>query len=163
MREPHKMVKVGEHEIAEDYTLPFGLWKVTTEDDDEGRRMRTLGVYKGYIDEIALHLARDALYKLTFKKVKPTTSDDYVPTSKSVSITLDIDSGTWDLSNNQTAELMAVVLKDRPCRVEEGNYFASFRIISDSETDQERKARLLKSATAKLSDEELEALGLKRV
>ena len=38
---------------AEDYKNPYGIWIVTTEGDCEGRSTRHLGVFQGYIDDIA--------------------------------------------------------------------------------------------------------------
>ena len=49
------------------YTNPYGLWEVTTEGDCEGRSRKGLGVFEGYLDDIAFYLANKAYYTLEFK------------------------------------------------------------------------------------------------
>ncbi len=48
----------------------YGIWKVTTQGDCEGRSTECLGYYEGYIDEIAQALADKAYYSLTFRSIK---------------------------------------------------------------------------------------------
>ena len=37
-----------------DYTNPYGIWEVTTESDCSGMTTDHLGVFEGYVDDIAL-------------------------------------------------------------------------------------------------------------
>jgi hypothetical protein len=52
---------------------PFGLWKVSTEADCEGRSMKHLGYYEGYVDVIAKGLSSLACYNLYFSRVQLRT------------------------------------------------------------------------------------------
>lgn len=48
------------------YEQAYGTWKVTTEGDCEGRSIRDLGTYTGYLDEMAFALADKCCYSLQF-------------------------------------------------------------------------------------------------
>lgn len=50
-----------------------------TEGDCEGKSTRTLGTYKGWLDEIALHLADKTYYSLTFTKLNNVDMENYTP------------------------------------------------------------------------------------
>jgi hypothetical protein len=115
------------------WTSPIGWWNVSTEGDEEGRSTNNLGTYYGHVAEIAFHLANKAMYKLTFQ---PTTRSGkvsrptYNATRTHVHISLDIDSGTW---NMETKELVDWVQKwlditDNSIRVTDSNYFAGFKL-----------------------------------
>lgn len=84
---------------------PVGLWKVTTEGDCEGKSTKDLGTYEGHIVDIARKLyecGRFPMYSYTFSPVKKI---EYVANPQSqfenVSIQLDINSGTWDMNQEQ--------------------------------------------------------------
>ena len=49
------------------YNNAYGLWEVTTEGDCEGKSTRKLGVYEGFIDDIAFALVGSCCYSLRFK------------------------------------------------------------------------------------------------
>lgn len=114
--------------FKEAYMNSYGYWRVTTEGDCEGRSTTHLGTFKGHIDEIAYSLASKVYYKLEFEKVdtnllKPNTK------VKEVHISFDIDSGTWDFTPEERAISVAEVLKDRPVKVEESNYYAGIKLV----------------------------------
>ena len=113
--------------LDKNYHDPYGTWQVTTEGDVEGRSIRHLGTYEGFIDDIAKALASEVYYSLNFKKVGDVKM---LPTPErepgKVSIQLDIGSKTWDLKPEQRATVMAEALKDRPVTVKQGQYYASF-------------------------------------
>ena len=67
-------------EVAEKYKDIYGYWIVTTEGDCEGRTTKTLGTFKGYIDDIALSLANKCYYSLCFTKIKEPTEEKYTDT-----------------------------------------------------------------------------------
>ena len=140
------------------YKNPYGLWKVTTEGDCEGRSTRDLGIFKGYIDEIAFALADKCFYSLEFKYID---EKDYtaplVPESNTVSVSLDVDSGTWDLNSNERAFWARKFLSNRDVEVLPGQYYASFILKTGKKTAEDIK----KEAMDKLTKEEIEALGLK--
>jgi hypothetical protein len=107
----------------------YGTWEVTTEGDCEGRTTARLGTHTGFIDEIALTLGAKAYYKLRFKLLADKPIADPKPILvESVSVSLFIDSGTWDMSQAERAETMRKVFKDRPVVIEESPYYASFVI-----------------------------------
>ncbi len=115
--------------INEKYQDAYGTWNVTTEGDVEGRSIRHLGTYKGYLDEVAKSLAGGVFYSLSFTKVGDVEElPEPKREQKEVSVQLNIDSKTWDLCMDTRAEVMATVLKDRPVTVKKGQYFASFII-----------------------------------
>lgn len=106
------------------YTNAYGLWHVTTEGDVEGRSITDLGVHEGYLDEIASDLAYKCYYSLQFSLENPNR----IPRGtniNSVSIALDIESGTWDMKGPQRVKFVSELLKDRKVTVTESNYYAS--------------------------------------
>ena len=143
-----------------DYASSYGTWRVTTEGDCEGKTTTQLGAFTGHIDEIALALADRCYYSLCFRRDMPK-SMSMVPTRKSVSVQLDINSGTWDMNSDERAKAIGEILKDRDVTVSPGQYFASVIITTTKETEGERQEKLRNAALAKLSAEEKAALGLK--
>ena len=143
------------------YDKAEAFWKVTTEGDCEGRTTRDLGVHFGFLDDIAFALADKCYYSLCFKLIDPMQMD--VPKKNKVNISLDIDSGTWDMSSEARVAFVSKLLKDRDTMVKDCNYYASVE-ISMGKTIQQQKERekemLRKQALAKLSETEREALGL---
>lgn len=140
------------------YTNNYGLWKVTTEGDCEGKSTRDLGIHKGYIDEIAFALADKCSYSLNFKYL---FDSDYKKTSapkrSEVSVSLDIDSGTWDLSGEERVKWARQFLSGRDVSVSRGQYYASFVIKTNKKTVED----IRNDALSKLTKEEIEALGIK--
>lgn len=139
------------------YQNPYGVWRVTTEGDVEGKTTINLGTFEGFIDEIALALADKVYYTLCFHASEKL---DNKPKAASVSVQLDIDSGTWsnDMSSEDRVREMKMIFKDRPVNILEDNFFSSFKIISKTITNEdfERQAIL-----EKLTDREKQILGLK--
>jgi len=140
----------------EKYLTPYGNWKVTTEGDCEGKSTTQLGTYTGYIDEIALFLANKSYYGLQFSAVIEQMPKNPVPTAKSVNVSLDIDSGTWDLSPEARMCFAQRLFRSRPVIVGQSNYYACFTL--QTEMSEEDLAR--ESALKKLTDEEKRLLGL---
>ena len=107
----------------------YGVWEVTTEGDEEGRTVKRLGKYLGYIDEIALHLADKVYYSLSFRKsdgILPEMS--YTPKKSSVDVSLDI-------SNNVKRADGLLDLKkrfaNRPVFIGPSYYYSSFKIYAN--------------------------------
>jgi len=139
------------------YKNLYGTWVVTTEGDCEGRSIRNLGTHTGWLDTIALNLAKNVYYSLRFKKVEPNIDAEKLPTATEVSVSMDIDSGTWDMKNDERAKVLREVFKDRPVVIKESNFYASF-IIS---IEPERKEEILRQqALAKLTEADRKLLGL---
>lgn len=116
-------------EVDEKYKDIYGYWRVTTEGDCEGRTTKTLGTFKGYIDDIALSLANKCSYSLCFTKIKEPTEEKYTDKKNKVNVQLDIDSKTWDMTSEERCEVMKELFKDRNVIIEEGDYYPSFNII----------------------------------
>jgi hypothetical protein len=141
---------------AEVYHQLYGYWAVTTEGDCEGRTTRNLGTFKGWLDEIALHLADKNHYSLHFKKVEMV--DNYLPKAKKVSVTLDIDSETWNMTPDQRAAYVQRIFdaNNRDVKIVTGQYHASFVLHADVEDITDKRTKAL----AKLTDEERKILGV---
>lgn len=137
------------------YANAFGVWRVTTEGDCEGRSVRDLGVHEGYLDEIAFALADKVYYSLQFSTSKKITME---PKTSQVSVSLNIDSGTWDMVPTQRVNFFRSMLEGRDVFVSEGQYYASV-VLSTNKFD--KKSELINNALKKLTKEEIEALGLK--
>ena len=143
--------------IKPPYDNPYGIWEVTTEGDCEGKTTRRLGVYSGYIDEIALALADKCCYSLQFSQLNIVKVDNtFTPKCKTVTVNLDINSGTWDMSAHERVLAMEKVFKDRPVYIKQGQAYASFCIETIKQTVEEKK----QYALSKLTDEEKKILGL---
>ena len=139
---------------SKDYKNPYGLWRVTTEGDCEGRSTKNLGIYQGYIDDIAFALADKCSYVLQFEKIctdipKPTKA---IP---KVAVSLDIKSGTWDLNSEERVNFFRNMLPGRNIRVFDSNFATS---ITLENTNIEQTKREI--ALAKLTSEEKSLLGL---
>lgn len=138
------------------YNNPYGCWTVTTEADCEGKSSKNLGTFIGYVDDIAFSLADKCFYSLEFKPYC-LKDKDYVPKSKRVHINFGIDSKTWDMPKEERVEFFKKVFKDRDVQVKEGSYYATVELVK---TTSDPRDLLRKSALAKLTNEEKEALGL---
>ena len=118
----------------------YGVFKVTTEGDCEGRTIEDLGTYKGYIDEIAFALADKCYYSLTFHQINPEEHKlDMTPKRKEVDIALDIDSGTWDLEGKDRIKYFKNLFKDRNIEVSNSNFYANVKISTNKKTKEEKR------------------------
>lgn len=82
---------------------PVGYWKVTTEGDCEGRSTKNLGEFYGHVANIAFYLADKVFYSLKFipvesPRLNTPQINNVTAARKKVWISLDINSGTWDLN-----------------------------------------------------------------
>lgn len=147
--------------MIKNYNSSYGLWKVTTEGDCEGKTTKNLGIYEGNISDIAFYLKDKCEYSLRFSPAKATKIDsDDVTHYGSINISLDIDSGTWNMSPEDRVNYFKVLLytenREHIITVEPGQYYASVKLIGyDSHEEYVRK-----TALEKLTDEEKEVLGL---
>ena len=133
----------------------YGTFNVTTEGDCEGRSIKNLGTYTGYIDEIAFALADKCCYTLCFKLVDHT-SLDLIPKKDTVKISVDIDSGAWDLNIADAKDYFKKFFAKRDVEVVSTHGYGSCTISTHKETIEEKKKKILQ----KLSDEEKQILGL---
>ena len=127
------------NEIKNGYDNVYGTWRVTTEGDVEGRSVKELGTYTGYVDEIALHLSDRVYYSLTFTRSEDV--GEYVQKNDSVSVQFDIESGTWPICNSGNLDKIREIFSERDVEIVDSNYYASFTIKSNKKSDEERKER----------------------
>lgn len=129
--EKHKLTEKEKKRLS--YTNPYGLWKVTTEGDCEGRSSRNLGIFEGYLDDIAFYLADKAYYTLEFEKIDILRiSHKNVNAERSeVNVSLDISSGTWGMSSEERVLEFKKLLSERHVRVTEGDTYASVKLCKD--------------------------------
>lgn len=109
-----------------DYANAFGTWEVTTEADCEGRTTKNLGIFTGYVDDIAKTLGGKGGYTLQFKHL---AIPEVRTSPRRVNISFDIDSGTWSMAPTARAEWARKLFKDRPVKVEECNYYAGITLV----------------------------------
>jgi hypothetical protein len=118
----------------EPYNKVWGLWKVTTEGDVEGKTIKDLGIHKGFIDVIASNLAPSCFYSLRFTSVDVNEYPEY-KACKSVEVSLDHKSGLWDVKPSERVKIVSKIFEDagRSVKIEEGRYYASVKIIFDDD------------------------------
>jgi hypothetical protein len=103
----------------------YGKWHVTTEGDVEGRSTTDLGVYEGYLDEIAFALGRKAYYSLYFEPAKELPPQAKSAPADQVHVVLTIDSGTWDMDPAKRQGFFRKLLEGRDVEVKDGQFYAS--------------------------------------
>ena len=118
------------------YDSTYGRWEVTTEGDCEGKSVKSLGVHKGHVDEIARSLASSTMYGLHFQAV-PARGTPAKGDATSVSISFDLSSGISPdadpRTKSQRLELVDDLFKDRPVRIESSNYYGCVKLVWDSD------------------------------
>ena len=143
---------------SNNYVNPYGLWKVETEGDCEGRSVRQLGIYEGYIDEIAFGLADKCYYSLQFTYLsKDDINQKFVPKKDSVNINLNIESKTWDLKPDERVKWFENFLIGRDVIVSRGSSYAAVTISNRKTNDD----IVRQTALDKLTKEEKEVLGIR--
>ena len=100
-------------------------------------------------------MADRCYYSLCFRPIDPRALD-LTPKRKSVEISFDIGSNTWDMDNEGIVAAFKEVLKDRPVYVRKGRLFSSVNISTEKESEEEKRQKILK----KLSPEERRILGI---
>lgn len=139
----------------------YGTWTVTTEGDCEGRSTRQLGTHTGYIDDIAFALANQAYYGLRFSWVDPLKLANVPPNAAQIQVSLDIETGTWDMSVKERVDFVKKLLRGRDTLVQDGTYYACVNLVSGKSPEAQQAARekvLALNASKKLNPEELAAL-----
>jgi hypothetical protein len=139
----------------------YGFWKVTTEGDCEGRSTTQLGTYEGYLDDIAFALGNKAMYGLRFTLLDPSALKNQHAKSTRVQVSLDIETGTWDMKGKERVEYFRQMLMGRDVYIKEGQYYASVELIKGIDPEAQEAARqelLRQTARSKLTEEELKAL-----
>lgn len=134
----------------------LGTWLVTTEGDCEGKSTKSLGVHYGYLDEIAFALADKCFYDLHFQSVDPLELNR-IPKKSEVSISLPIDSGTWDLKGSARVKYFVNFFSDRPnVEVKQSNSYAGITIKIKDDRDIKKQRAL-----SKLTEEDKKGFRIK--
>lgn len=137
------------------YCIPYGVWGVKTEANFEGRGTIDLGVYQGYIDEIAFALADKQMYALHFTKFDlklpiPKT------TPEKVNVVLDVESGLWAKDDDESlVEHFKQMLSTRDVDVETSCIYGAVTLKRHDLDEAKRQVAL-----SKLTSEEKRLLGL---
>jgi hypothetical protein len=131
----------------------YGIWVVTTEGDCEGKSTKTLGCYRGFVDEIAFRLADKAYYALTF-----TESDELPlhPTKPDVEVCV-------YLRNRRSSDVTPSHFQNRPVRASVSNHYGCITLKiggNSKEYDDVKNAIVKRQALSKLTESEIKALGL---
>ena len=144
------------------YTDSYGIWQVFTEDDEEGRRYKDLGIYEGCVSAIAFYLKDKCFYTLKFTPIFATPVGAYeFDYAGEVNISFDIKSKTWDMNKYERINFVKNLLKTeirQDVDVEESNFYASVKLVGS--VDESSDAYKKKKAIEKLTDEEKKLLGL---
>ena len=130
----------------------YGLWQVSTEGDCEGRTIKSLGLWEGFIDDIALHLADRVMYNLwiTPAEVNKVTEK---PMARRVDVYMN------HIAHIDTTERLEIATKafaNRNVRISKSDYYGAF-VINNNTSEEEI---LRSSALAKLTAAERKLLGL---
>lgn len=141
--------------ISPEYLQPDQLWHITTEGDCEGKSTRSLGYYKGNIADIALYLADMALYSLNFTALNVKAPG--APTGDSVDVSFGLGAVHHSCNNGDLAAALEPVLGDK-VKVTVGSHYQSINITTKTPMSPQEKLR--QKALAKLTPEEIAALGL---
>ena len=103
-----------------------------TEGDCEGRTTTDLGIHTGSVVDIAQKLSGYCYYSLQFsRKGVEITKENPKPQREEVSVSFDIDSNTWDMTNSERVAVMKELLRESgvdPEIVQAGQYFASVKL-----------------------------------
>ena len=110
---------------------PIGRWQVTTEGDCEGRTTKQLGTYDGHVADIAFRLGNCGGYQLAFNPDKPLPElpPQLRDKTKTIHISLGIESGTWNFDSKVRSASVGDWLASKPAKdvnfnVSESNYYA---------------------------------------
>lgn len=138
----------------------FGTYVVTVDADDEGRSSRNLGVYTGYIDEIAFYLANKhkILPPLEFRKIPdPTKFDKDVMVDRVAIHLYDIPENYKASGSDALMDYASDLFNGRPVNIQKATWYHSIWLENPSFNPEEAVRR---KALAKLTPEEKEVLGL---
>lgn len=123
------------------------IFEVSTYNDCEGRTTRVLGIYRGKVQDIALHLADRAVYHLLIKPISIQEAGD--PTRKTVEV-------HFKGFGSESEKLLNTELATKYHSVYIGSGEVTYDIHSKQELDEMKR----KAALSKLSSEEKALLGL---
>lgn len=130
----------------------YGLWQVSTEGDCEGRSTKSLGVWEGFIDDIALHLADKVMYNLWITPLNINKVTEK-PMARRVDVYMN------DIAHIDAKERLDIATKafaNRNVRISRSDYYGAFVINNNTSEEEILRA----SALAKLTTAERRVLGI---
>lgn len=130
----------------------YGLWQVSTEGDCEGRSTRNLGVWEGFIDDIALHLADKVMYNLWITPVDINKVTEK-PKARRVDVYMN---SIAHIDDKERLDIATRAFANRNVRISESNYYGAFVINNNTSEEEILRA----SALSKLTAAERKVLGL---
>lgn len=130
----------------------YGLWQVSTEGDCEGRSSRNLGVWEGFIDDIALHLADRVMYNLWITPVDINKVTEK-PMARRVDVYIN---SIAHIDAKERLDIATRAFAHRNVRISESNYYGAFVINNNTSEEEILRA----SALSKLTAAERKVLGL---
>lgn len=140
----------------------MALWKVTTENDCEGRTMKELGYYEGNPIDIAFVLSDKAMYSLSFTEVSAAiiTPDELEKSTRDeVNLTFAMDS-IYSACDDIVSFVNGFFIENRPVYVDSKRAFNSIT-LKKGVPDKNRDLELArKQALSKLTEDEKVLLGL---
>lgn len=105
---------------------PVGMWRVTTQGDEEGRTTKQLGIHEGHIVDIAEKLSAEACYDLDFEPVMAIDKAQIRKPRESVHVVLGIDSGTRTMDKEARMAYFRAMVKDRDdVKITESSYYGA--------------------------------------
>ncbi|WP_297634545.1 hypothetical protein [uncultured Clostridium sp.] len=93
-------------DFEEGFRSVYGRWEVSTYGNFEGSTIEKLGIYEGYIDDIALALADKAVITLKFKPAPKELEVEYMHKAKKVRVSLPEDVYVGDKSTTEFNDLV---------------------------------------------------------
>lgn len=140
----------------------YGKWEVHNHSDD---RSWFMGVFEGFIDEIALHLADRCSRSLEFKIADDLPGRTPTGTRVLVMIPSEIKQKFYrantdhETSTKQAIDEVQKAFENRPVVISSSPVYGCFQIEPENKS-QVRKEIVRQKALAKLTEEERTALGI---
>lgn len=108
------------------YNTPRGWWRVTTEGDCEGKSIKDLGIYEGYIDDIAKNLSQSAFYALHFEALEPQIVSKRTASSRD-SVEISIPTSVYNKEEKKS--FFQNLFRGRPVKIEPGTYNSCVKLV----------------------------------
>ena len=131
-----KMIEWTSEEFFPPYNETYGLWKVTTEGNCEGKLIKVLGIHEGHIDEIAKSLSGSCYYSLHFERLKKTIQKESntAPEKDSANVSIMIPGLSNINGKNKETEYKKIekLFENRPVKIKPSSYYNTFTIVFDN-------------------------------
>ena len=109
------------NQVNEDYKSVYGVWRVKAEEECTGVSNSNLGIYEGYIDEIAIVLARKPYRSLIFESVRSVNEPKHISELSSINIKFDYKAGFQGMQNKEAVKVLNEIFKERDVEISESD------------------------------------------